>query len=276
MEEKYKTLEIERLSSTSSVYCLCLNTPSLKNALTLDFFTEFPKAISSLDQNPNVSVIIISSKTQHFCSGIHIQALSTITNQHQVSDRGRTGERLRRTIKSMQDSLTAIERCRKPVIAAINGGCIGGGIDLVTACDVRYCSKDAFFSVKEVDLAIVADLGTLQRLPRIVGFGNAMELALTGRRFSGEEAKNIGLVTKVFESKVELDDGVRQIAENIAAKSPLAVVGTKAVLLKSRDMSTDQGLDYIATWNSSMLLSDDLMEAVQAHLKKRTPVFSKL
>lgn len=113
----------------------------------------------------------------------------------------------------MQAAITAVERCRKPVIAAVHGACIGGGVDLVTACDVRYCSEDAFFSVKEVDLAIVADLGTLQRLPRIVGYANAMELALTARRFSGGEAKDLGLVSRVFGSKSELDKGVTMIAE---------------------------------------------------------------
>lgn len=162
------------------------------------------------------------------------------------------------------------------MIAAIKGACIGGGIDIVTACDIRYCSEDAFFSVKEVDLGLTADLGTLQRLPGIVGFGNAMELALTGRRFSGQEAKEFGLVSQVFGSNEELDEGVKIIAEGIAAKSPLAVTGTKAVLLRSRESSLEQGLDYVATWNSSMLVSDDLMEAVSAHLQKRKPTFSKL
>ncbi|KAK3418833.1 hypothetical protein EUGRSUZ_H04595, partial [Eucalyptus grandis] len=151
----------------------------------------------------------------------------------------------RRHIKSPQDAVTAIERCRKPVIAAVHGACVRGGVDVATACDVRYCTEDAFFSVKEVDLAIIADLGTLQRLPSIVGYGNAMELALTGRRVSGSEAKELGLVSRVFGSKRELDDGVRVIAEAIASKSLMAVTGTKAVLLKSRDMSIDQGLDYV-------------------------------
>lgn len=162
------------------------------------------------------------------------------------------------------------------MIAAIHGACIGGGIDIVTACDIRYCSEDAFFSVKEVDLGLAADLGTLQRLPGIVGYGNAVELALTGRRFNGSEAKSLGLVSRVFGDKNALDQEVRAIAEEIAAKSPLAVTGTKAVLLKSRDMSTDQGLDYVATWNSAVLISDDLKEAVSAFVQKRKPIFAKL
>lgn len=162
------------------------------------------------------------------------------------------------------------------MIASIHGACIGGGIDIVTACDIRYATEDAFFAVKEVDLAITADLGTLQRLPAIVGYGNAMELALSGRRFSGSEAKQMGLVSRVFGSRGALDDFVSLVAQEIAEKSPMAVTGTKAVLLKSRDLSLEQGLDYVATWNSAMLLSDDLKEATSAYFQKRKPVFAKL
>ncbi|KAK3405972.1 hypothetical protein EUGRSUZ_K02180 [Eucalyptus grandis] len=239
---------------------------------------QLPLALSSLDRNPDALVVVLSGSGHHFCSGIDLAALDSIASGSSPpsGDRGRAGERLRRHIKYLQDAVTAIERCRKPVIAAVHGACVGGGVDIATACDVRYCTEDAFFSVKEVDLAITADLGTLQRLPSIVGYGNATELALTGRRVSGSEAKELGLVSRVFGSKRELDDGVRVIAEEIASKSPMAVTGTKAVLLKSRDMSVDQGLDYVATWNSAMLLSDDLTEAISAHRQKRKPVFAKL
>ncbi|KAF8378044.1 hypothetical protein HHK36_029378 [Tetracentron sinense] len=273
--EKYKTLEIVPKTPNSPVFHLYLNRPYIHNALSRDFFSEFPKALSSLDENPNVSVIILSGHGDHFCSGIDLKTLNSIS-QPLSNDRGRTAERLRREIKGLQAAITALELCRKPVIAGIHGACIGGGIDIVTACDIRYCTEDAFFSVKEVDLAITADLGTLQRLPSIVGYGNAIELALTGRRFSGLEAKALGLVSRVFGSKDAMDEGLRAVAEGIAAKSPLAVTGTKAVLLRSRDMSLEQGLDYVATWNSATLLSDDLTEAVSAHSQKRKPVFAKL
>ncbi|RZC60264.1 hypothetical protein C5167_022015 [Papaver somniferum] len=242
---------------------------------TPDFFTEFPKALLSLDQNPEVNVIILSGHGDHFCSGIDLNAINTLMKS-QSKDQGRFRERFRREVKCLQNAMTAIERCRKIVIAAIHGACIGGGIDLITACDIRYCSKNAFFCVKEVDVAIVADLGTLQRLPGIVGYGNAVELALTARRFTGEEAKDFGLVSKVFESKSALDEGVYAVAEGIALKSPLAVIGTREVLLRSRDMSVDQGLDYVATWNSAMLPSADLTEAVSAQIQKRKPTFAKL
>ncbi|CAN0929183.1 Delta(3,5)-Delta(2,4)-dienoyl-CoA isomerase, peroxisomal [Linum grandiflorum] len=276
MEEKYQTLAIDRKSPNSSVIHLYLNRPSQLNALSREFFAEFPRALGLLDQDSSVSVIVLSGAGNHFCSGIDLKTFASIQSKTGSFPPGRANEFLRRDIKFLQEAITAIERCRKPVIASIRGACIGGAIDIVTACDIRYCTKDAFFSVKEVDLAITADLGTLQRLPGIVGFGNAMELALSGRRFSGQEAKELGLVSRVFSSKEELDEGVSIVAEGIAAKSPLAVIGTKAVLLKSRDLNVDQGLDYVATWNSAMLMSDDLTEAVSAQMKKRKPVFSKL
>ncbi|KAM7266300.1 hypothetical protein ACFE04_004197 [Oxalis oulophora] len=273
----FKTLKIEQKSPNSNVFYLTLNRPSVVNALSLDFFIEFPKALSLLNQNPNCHVIILSGAGKHFCSGIDLAALSSTTaDDDQSLDQARRSYKLRTKINHLQDSVTAIETCRKPVIAAIHGACVGGGVDIITACDIRYCSEDAYFSVKEVDMAIVADLGTLQRLPGIIGFGNAMELALTGRRFTGREAMRLGLVSRVFGSKEELDTSVHDIAEEIAAKSPIAVRGTKEVLIKGRDMSVDQGLDYVATWNSSMLMSDDLKEAIAAFVQKRKPIFSKL
>lgn len=270
---EYKTLKIHQTNPNSSVFYLYLNRPSHRNSLSREFFDEFPKALKSLDENPNVNVIILAAAGTHFCSGIDIK---TLTSFKQSSDRGRSSERFRREIKYLQSAITALEECRKPVIAGIHGACIGAGIDIITACDIRYCTEDAFFSVREVDLAVTADLGTLQRLPGIVGYGNAVELALTARKFSGLEAKEMGLVSRVFGSKDDLDGFVARIAEEIAAKSPLAITGTKAVLLKSKDMSLDQGLDYVATWNSAMLFSDDLKEATSAFFQKRKPVFSKL
>ncbi|KAI3743253.1 hypothetical protein L1987_60959 [Smallanthus sonchifolius] len=275
--EKYSSVEIVQENPSSPVFTLYLNRPLHSNALSLQFFTEFPKALSYLDNNPNVAVIVLSGKGKHFCAGIDLKSLTSLTADVQASsDRGRSGERFRRQIIFMQEAITAVERCRKPVIASIHGACIGGGVDIITACDMRYCTEDAFFSVKEVDLAITADLGSLQRLPAIVGYGNAMELALTGRTFSGSEAKSLGLVSKVFGCKADMEEGVGAIAEGIGAKSPLAVIGTKKVMLKSRDLTLNDGLDYVATWNSAMLLSNDLLEVVSAQLQKRKPSFSKL
>ncbi|XP_057811209.1 delta(3,5)-Delta(2,4)-dienoyl-CoA isomerase, peroxisomal [Salvia miltiorrhiza] len=279
MEEvipNYKTLQINRKSPNSRVFHLLINRPSRGNALSADFFTEFPHALSSLDRNPEVAVIVLSGAGKHFCTGIDLHLLNSTTMDTGSADEGRTREKLRRQIKSMQRAVTAVEECRKPVIAAVHGACIGGGVDIITACDLRYCTEEAEFSVKEVDLAITADLGTLQRLPGIVGFANAMELALTARHFSGSEAKSLGLVSQVFGDRAAMDKGVAQVAEGIAGRSPLAIIGTKRVLIESRDMALQQGLDYVATWNSAVLLSHDLKEAISAHLHKRKPLFAKL
>lgn len=213
MEEipNYKSLEIKRNSPNSRVFHLILNRPSRGNALSPDFFTDFPHALAALDRNPEVGAIILSGAGKHFCTGIELQLLLSSTAPGE--DRGRTGERLRRGIKELQRAVTAVEECRKPVIAAVHGACIGGGVDIITACDLRYCTEAANFSVKEVEVGLAADLGTLQRLPGIVGFGNAMELALTARHFSGLEAKQLGLVGRAFSDKAAMDEGVAQVAE---------------------------------------------------------------
>lgn len=213
MEANYRSLQVKQNSPDSRVFHLLINHPTRGNALSSDFFAEFPAALSSLDQNPEVGVIVLSGAGDHFCSGIDLQTLNSVFQDAKSSDTGRTAEKVRRDIKFMQRAVTAIEECRKPVIASIHGGCIGGGVDIITACDLRYCTENAFFSVKEVDLAIAADLGSLQRLPGIVGFGNAMELALTARRFSGLEAKELGLVSKLFSDKEALEKGVAEIAQ---------------------------------------------------------------
>lgn len=211
--EKYKTVEIRQVDPNSRVFNLILNRPSALNALSPDFFVEFPKALNYLDENPDVGPILLSGKGDHFCAGIDLNSLTSISGKFQSEDRGHSSERLRRHVLFLQQAITAIEKCRKPVIACIHGACVGGGIDIITACDIRFCTDSAFFSVKEVDLAITADLGTLQRLPAIVGFGNAMELALTARRFSASEAKQLGLVSKVFASKTVMDEAVKAYAE---------------------------------------------------------------
>jgi len=221
--EDFKTLKVE-FDAPSGVVHLILNRPSQRNALDNHFFTEFPRLLSVLDENPSVRIVILKGSGKHFCSGADLSTLSSIlTSQgedHGDDDQGRAREKLRRSIKHMQAAISAVEECRKPVIASVHGGCIGAGVDLITACDMRYCSEDAFFSVKEVDLAITADLGTLQRLPRLVGDGNARELALTGRRVDALEAKNMGLVQNVYPTKSDMDEKCRQDCEGYCREIP--------------------------------------------------------
>ena len=173
----------------------------------------------------------------------------------------------------MQDTLTSLERCRKPVLAAIHGGCVGGGIDLITCADMRYCSQDAYFTIKEIDIGMTADVGTLQRLPKLIGQGITRELAYTGRKCEAQEARQIGLVNRVFETREALYAGVREIAATIAAKSPLSIRGTKEMITYARDHSVADSLNYIATWNAAMLMSKDLTEAMMANMSKRPAVF---
>jgi enoyl-CoA hydratase len=170
--------------------------------------------------------------------------------------------------------MSAIERCRKPAIAAMHGACVGFAIDMSTCCDMRYSTTDAFFSVKEIDIGMTADVGTLQRLPKLIPDGMARELAYTGRKMSGEEAQKMGLVNRCFDNQETLMAGVMQIAQDIAQKSPLAMRGTKEMILYARDHSVADGLNYIATWNAAMLLSDDLQEAMKANREKRPAKFA--
>ncbi|CAM6030872.1 unnamed protein product [Sphagnum balticum] len=280
-QEEWEGLRVEGPDGNSGVAWLSLHRPTRFNALDADLFRSLPLAIAKLDGNPDVRVIVLTGSGAHFCAGIDLSTFAQIAGGGGGGggrrNQTKKEKKLRRDVKELQSSFTAFEECRKPVIAAIHGACIGGGIDMITACDLRYCTKDASFSVKEVDLAITADLGTLQRLPRLIGHGNTMELALTGRKFTGSEAKSMGLVQDVYDSKAEMLAAVETLAKQIASKSPLAVVGTKAVLLKSRDLTVAQGLEYVALWNAAMLISQDLKTAIQAQNHKQSkPFFSKL
>jgi enoyl-CoA hydratase len=220
-----------------------------------------------------VRVAILSGTGRQFCAGIDLAMLAGIAPRIARRDAARSREALRRIILDLQDCLSSVERCRKPVLAAIHGACIGGAIDLVTCCDMRYASIDARFSVREIDIGMAADVGTLQRLPRLVPDGIARELCYTGRMFDAREAHAIGLVNRVFDNSEALAAEVTAIAANIAAKSPLAIRGTKEMLNYGRDHSIADGLDHVATWNASMLLSDDLAEAMTALHDKRPPRF---
>jgi enoyl-CoA hydratase/carnithine racemase len=199
--------------------------------------------------------------------------LADMKNQVADTCQAQQNERLRRLILDLQDTVSTIARCSKPVIAAIHGACVGGGLDIASACDIRYAATGSKFSIKEVDLAIVADLGSLQRLPRIISPAQVAELAFTGRALSAEEALQAGLISKVLESEEALLTYTREVASIIAAKSPLTIRGIKQVLAYSLTHSIEEGLQHVATWNSATLLSADLQEAVTAQIQKRSPQF---
>ncbi len=265
--------ETLRLTLADGVASVELNRPDQANAMNLAMWHELRTAFTWIDQTPAARVAVLTGAGKHFTSGIDLALLGGIRARIADACDGRQREKLRRLILDLQDTLTSLERCRKPVLAAVHGACIGGGLDLVCACDMRYCSADAIFSVKEVDVGMTADVGTLQRLPRLIGEGMARELAYTARNVGGAEAQGIGLVNRCYASSDELQSGVMELARSIAAKSPLAVRGSKEMIGYARDHSVADGLNYIATWNAAMLLSDDLGEAVAAAQAKRPPKF---
>lgn len=290
-DSTYSTVRISK--GPPGVSHLVLDRPARSNAINDDMFRELPRALRALDLDPDTRAVVLSGAGRNFCAGIDLAALTDITaaGAEEAAPGGEAAGRGARAaarcegrqrvallarIQAMQDAVSAIERCRKPVIAAVHGACIGGGVDIITACDIRYCASGALFSVKEVDLAITADLGTLQRLPGIVGQGAARELALTGRQVSADEAKSLGLVSAVFPTPEALAQGAGAAAAAIAAKSPLSVVGTKAALNYARDRGVEEGLRQVALWNSATLVSEDLREVALAQAEKRRPHFSKL
>ncbi len=265
--------EFLKLTLANKVAEVSLNRPDKANALHEKMWFEVETAFRWADETPEVRAVILRSEGPRFCSGIDFEFIQSIVRRIEGTPEGRRQEQLLAIIRSLQASFTRIESCRKPVIAAIQGVCYGGGIDLVTACDIRHASADATFSVKEVDLGIVADIGTLQRLPKIVSEGRAREWALTGKVFSAVDAQRAGLINEVTEDAAALLALAREQAAMIAEKAPLAVRGTKQILNYSRDHSVAEGLDYVAVWNAGMLMSLDLKMAVEAAMQRRKAAF---
>lgn len=248
--------------------------PEKRNSMNLAFWHDMRAVFAEIDGRDDVRVVVMSSSGPHFTSGMDLSVFGSL-NPPNVEE-GRKRENLRRQILWFQDCFSVIDKARVPVLAAIQGGCIGGGVDLVTACDIRYCSADAFFTIKEIDIGMVADVGTLQRLPHLMPAGLVRELAYTGRRLSADEAKACGLVNQVFATHEKLVDGVMEIARSIAAKTPLAIAGSKEILNYARDHSIEDGLNYIATWNAAMLQTADMPESFAATAQKREPKFDDL
>lgn len=252
---------------------LRLNRPERSNAIDASMWRDLRAAFCWADATPEVRVVVLGGVGKNFCSGIDLAMLAGVEAALPSADAARRHEALRRLILDLQDCLSAVERCRKPVLAAIGGGCIGAGVDLACCCDMRYAAADARFSVREIDLGMVADVGTLQRLPRLIADGLARELAYTGRPVGADEALRCGLVNAVFDTPQALHEGVTQLAQSIAEKSPLAIRGSKEMLNYGRDHSVADGLNYVATWNAAMLMSDDLNEAMRAMGEKRPAKF---
>ena len=269
-----------KYSSEEGIGHLVLNKGEDLNKMTMNFWYELPKILDEIDRDASLRVLILSSTGKHFCAGMDLKNFGTLGNDSEkktnVPDKARIGENLYRVAKELQDMLSKLEKLRIPVLAGIQGGCIGGGLDLVTAADMRFASKDAFFCIQEINIGMAADIGTLQRLPRVIPEGKVRELAYTGRRMPAEEALEAGLVNKVYESHEEMVAGIKEMATVIASKSPLAVYGTKAILNFSRDHTIAEGLEYNALWSGAMLPQEDMTEAMMSNMEKRDPEFKDM
>ena len=247
-----------------------LNRPQARNAMGASFFRETGEIFAELDRDPGVRAVIVTAEGKGFTAGLDLVEAGALMGDTSAAGR----ERTRTSVLELQEAFTRIERCRKPVIAAVHGHCIGGGVDLISACDIRLAAADAVFSIRETRMGIVADLGTLQRLPVLIGHGWFRELALTGRDFTAAEALQMGLVTRICEDRSRLHEAADAMARQIATCPPLAVEGTKDAILFSRDHGVAAGLRYAAVKTAAALPSEDLLEAVTAFMEKRQPVFT--
>lgn len=269
------------VSIANHIAHVVLNRPEKRNSMIPSFWDELPEVVRQLDHDEDVRVIVLSSTGLHFSAGIDTAVFAgdgaPSEDPREIEhSRRQHGARFYDNVLRMQRSFTCLEECRKPVLAAIQGGAIGGGVDLITACDMRYMSQDGFLSIYEVNIGMTADVGTFPRITKLLPEGVARELAYTGRRMGAEEAKSLGFVNAVFDSHEALIEGVMGVAAEIAKKAPLAVYGSKRLINYSRDHSTADSLDYISIWNASMLNHGEIREAMTANAEKREGDFASI
>lgn len=272
MTAEYKSLKLEKKEGVAEVVLIG---PGKGNAMGPDFWREVPEIFVTLDRDEEVRAIVVRGEGKNFSYGLDLAAMMGDLGQQFGGENNLAAERTRflDMVGEMQKAFDNVASCRKPVIAAVSGWCVGGGVDLIASCDIRLCSADARFSLREVKVAIVADLGSLQRLPRIIGEGHTRELAFTGKDITAARALQIGLVSDVFETSDELSEAARKVASEIAANPPIVVQGIKRVMNYCADKSVADGLDYVAVWNSAFLQSADLVEAMTAFRERRAPEF---
>lgn len=269
---KYSTLEVKQEGHIAHVV---LNRPEAMNSMIPEFWTELPAAIREIDDNADARVIVISSTGKHFSAGMDLSVFLNMKEDFK-GDPSRRAERMRRMVMLLQDSFTAIEQARIPVIGAVQGGAIGGAVDLLSACDMRYCTQDAFFTIKETQLGMTADVGTLQRLPKLIPIGIVKELAYTGRNFGAAEAQQLGFVNQVFDDQDAMLEAVMKIAQQIALNSPLAVSGTKTMINYAVEHTVAESLTYMATWQAGMFQMEDVFKAMEAQKTKTLPDYPPL
>jgi len=258
-----------RIETEGHLAWLILDRAEKRNAMTWGFFADLGRHLAAFDADPMVRVVVVKAEGKMFTAGLDLAAAGSLLGDGSAVWR----EGFHRQIGELQAGISAIEKCRKPVIAAVHGHCLGGGVDLLCACDIRLASVDALFSIRETRLGIVADLGTLQRLPHLIGQGRTAELALTGRDFTAAEAFAMGFITRLCPGPEALFEEAKRLAGEIAALPPLTVQGVKEALRQGRDQGVQAGLAYVARMNAALIPSDDMIEAIAAFLEKRQPTF---
>ena len=269
---RYETLTVDVADHIAHVQ---LSRPDALNTMNEAFWRELPDAFDALSIRSDVRVAVLSSTGRHFTAGLDL-SMGAGFGIDQAAEPARWGEKLRHKIRRMQDTFTALERCRVPVIAAVQGGCLGGGVDLVTACDLRYATADAYFTIQEVNIAIVADVGTLQRIPHLLPLGLIKELAYTGRKFTAEEAARHGFVNAIADSHDGVVALAMDTARTIAAKSPVAIAGIKDVVNHAREHTVRDGLEYVSALNTSLLATHDVPKGVQAAMARKEATYDDL
>lgn len=275
----YECFELE---VTDKVAHVRMNRPEKANSMIPAFWSELPSIIDELSRSGSVRAVVLSGEGRHFCSGMDLEVFANDDTVGQTATkdgpvhRSRRSERFRSTALKLQDTFTSMERCRVPVLAAIQGACVGGAIDMVSACDMRYATENAYFSIQEINIGMTADVGTLQRMPKLVAEGIVRELAYTGRKWTAAEAMQHGFVNAVYPDHETMLAAVLDVAAEIAAKSPMAVWGTKQSMHYTRDHSVADSLEYIANWNAAMFDTDDMAEAFTAQMEKRPADFPDL
>ena len=274
-----KTYTCFKVSVSDHVANLVLSRPDELNTMSRDFWVELGDVLEDINRDSDIRVVVMSSTGKHFCAGMDLNAFSNGVDNipdGEKPDHARIGEAVYRVAKELQEYISSLEKIRVPVIAAIHGGCIGGAVDLVTACDIRLASNDAFFCIQEINIGMAADVGTLQRLPKIIPDSKMREMAYTGRRMYSDEAKDAGLVSDIYESQEKMLEAANKLAKEIASKSPIAIYGLKAVMNYSRDHTVEDSLEYNALWSGAMLSQKDMTEAMTANMEKRKGEFNKM
>ena len=264
------------VSIDNNIAHIVLSRPEKRNAMSVDFWRELPEIVRDIDDNAKARVIVISSTGPIFSAGIDVSMLSSDVTGGRDKNDPQYAAGFYQTVKRLQDSFNALENCRIPVLAAIQGGCIGGGVDMITACDMRYGTADSYITIYEINVGMTADVGTFPRILNHLPEGIVRELAYTGRKMGAEECERRGLYNAVFETQEEMLEGVMKIAAEIATKPPLAIYGCKRIIKYSRDHSTEDALDNIGVWNMGMLIPSEMMEAMGAKMQKREAVFKDL